>query len=135
MTKQLNDSILIRGVEHCMLSQPLYGYLRACAPALKLKVYASCNWRGYVAAWTIQDDCLYLIRFSGDSESGEPVTVKGLFPFSEGPVAAVWCNETLTLAIEELESSNPSGHGNKREFLREVQITFEAGKVKNSAQH
>lgn len=132
MTKQATDYIVIDGNEYPLQNQPLSEYLSTCAPMLEFRDRPSFNWRGYVARWKMQDDNLYLTDIFGCLQDGVSVTVKSLFPFADGPVRALWCNETLQVPCEERQGGGGWTYCSR--YQREMLLTIDAGKVTETVQ-
>lgn len=82
-TAQVGDRLILDGKEYSIHSNPLRPYLDS-HPEVKIpqgKSICSCNWRGYIATWTIRDHRLLLQDITVD-DGDEQVrsVVAALFP-------------------------------------------------------
>lgn len=72
MTRQISDILYYNGERYTSMNGGLFEpYLKRYN--IKLRVPASCCWRGYIAHWRITDDKLYLTWLNAWIESKEPV--------------------------------------------------------------
>lgn len=129
MTQQATDRIVIDDVEYPLYGEPLSKYLDACAPTLDFCNRPSFNWRGYVAEWEILDGNLYLAGIFGDIENDTAITVKSLFPFSNGQVHAIWFTGELVLPVQERTGNNGRSKFYTDRYQKELCITLQRGKV------
>lgn len=116
--------------EYPLYSRPLSQYLSDCAPALQFTVFASWNWRGHVASWVIEGQRLYLTEIVGDDQAKNPISVGSLFPYSRGPVPAIWVTETLQVPTQQRKSDVDLGYTYGALYQWEKLIAVESGKVK-----
>lgn len=93
MTAQFSEILHLRGEKLSLCSQPLDGYLDSAANPIKFEATSSALWRGYVGSWTIENDRLYLIKLSGNTQTDEglkKVVLTDMFPGYPDGVFAHW---------------------------------------------
>jgi hypothetical protein len=114
VTAQIADTILIRGEEFRLASEPLERcWARPGRERPNFTIPHSACWRGYVASWEIVGGKLYLrgiegtlappgTKVLGPAENGRAATLQELFPGEAIPVFAGWFTGTLRVQEGEL---------------------------------
>lgn len=147
MTAQVCDLICHRGEERLLLNEPLEQLFGAEFPRPAFVAPHSANWRGYVAAWEIQDGRLYLLEIKGQICTRSPdgsgprslycrvghegsctlrtVSLCDIMPASEGPVHASWVTARLRIPDGEMVEYVHLGHASRYE--RYILLDVEAG--------
>lgn len=114
VTEQIADTIIVRGEEYRLASEPL----EHCWPRLGrerpnfITPHSAC-WRGYVASWEIVDGKPFLrgieatlappgTTFLDNPEDGWAATLQEIFPGEAIPVFAGWFTGTLRVREGEL---------------------------------
>lgn len=136
-TGQEADRIIYEGKEGPLFSNPLEDYYAngRKRPNFMVKpfVRSSGNWRGYVAAWRIDDGKLYLINIdawlcAGNTErSCKPVALRQIFPgrVKDGRVLADWFSGELRIPDGKRLQYVHMGYGSTYE--RDIVFSIEKG--------
>jgi hypothetical protein len=106
MTAQAAESLIYKGTEYFMFTEPLGGYLDH-HPSIQFESYSTACWRGYYGSWEVKGTHelgygLYLIELSGYLPNQEKVGLEYLFPNSPEGVFAHWFNGEIRCPFGEL---------------------------------
>jgi len=94
MTAQAAESLIYKGTEYDMFTEPLGGYL-AHHPSIQFESHSTACWRGYYGSWEVKGSPehgygLYLIELSAYLRNQQRVGLEYLFPHDSGGVFAHW---------------------------------------------
>lgn len=128
MTDQIWETLKYEGEEFGMYSLPLADYLQARGESLKSHSQDTACYRGYVGTWEIEDDRLFLVNLSVETETGESVSYLGtLFPGSSERVFADWFTDAIKVPQgKKLGYTHP---GYVSVYERDLFIEFDRGVV------
>jgi len=93
MTAQSSETLLLRGEELSLCTEPLAQYLETGGNRIKFDAQWTSCWRGYTGTWTIEGDRLYLVKLDGTSRTGAgwiERSLGDLFPDYPDGVFAHW---------------------------------------------
>jgi hypothetical protein len=127
MTAQVSEALRYEGQDGHMLSLPLEDYFSMGGHHPSFRSPHTANWRGYVGAWEIRNDRLYLIGLRGELEDGSEVSLGTLFPGFEKRVFAHWFSGTLRVPQGDLVHYEHAGFASK--YAIEVFLDVERGVV------
>jgi hypothetical protein len=127
MTAQETDLILIDGVQHALLTNPLDAYReRYRRDIIFLQDHPNTGcWRGYVAEWEIDEGRLFLLKVVGNiSYKGRgsdynifhdkiPATLSEIFGPVSGRVPATWYSGELRVPVGEMIEYVHAGYGSR----------------------
>ncbi len=131
-TVQAQDALTFEGQTGYIEQDPI-------APILKRKnlhftMTSTANYSGYLAAWIIRDDKLYLSDFTGSRMRrfllwtySQDMDLKALFPKSNNEVLAEWYSGEIHLHLGRIQISAVSGHVAATETM--VVFTINKGNV------
>jgi hypothetical protein len=130
MTAQFGDRIKIDGKWQILWELPLEKLFKTVANPPKFVPTSSANWRGYIAAWEILDNELYLVGFDGtpdttrapDMHPALPFTLDDLIAAEKRPLFADWYSGTLRIPKGEVLEYVHMGFLSTREFDHFVEI-------------
>lgn len=125
MTAQCMDTIRFEAGNHGLCALPLDAYFEK-NPGKRPSLVSphTANWRGYEAAWALEDGRLYLVGFQGFT--GErTLGLEDLFPGSGGRVFASWYTGELRIVIGECVQYVHMGFGSTYE--KEAFVTIAGG--------
>lgn len=125
MTLQVQEKIRINRKEYEMVSRPFELFLEALN--IKLLPLASTCWRGYIGAWEINNNVLYLVGIRlryrlEDEEKLKPLTLDDVI------FQATWYTGQLVVALVEPTWYNPSC---KPVYTKEMHLTVKNGLIVN----
>lgn len=149
MTAQCPDRLLYQGRHYALFANPLESFFKKHPPRPSFAAKSTANWRGYVAAWEIAGDRLFLTDFAGGvctkapEPGGKPsswcnvghrggCSIKGiglgdLFQSSERKVFADWFSGVLRLPHGDMVEYVHQGYGSR--FERYLLVKVENGRV------
>lgn len=145
MTAQVSETLIYKGEELSLCSEPLESHFRTMTPPPVFRRNASCCWRGYIGTWEISEGKLYLteitawdlkevngsytsVKCAPTLEDGTEVTIASLFPASDRErVFANWFTGTLRCPQGERLKYVHGGYG--RKYERDLFIKVERGVV------
>ena len=100
-TAQIPERIVYEGTEGFLFTNPLESYFSKENPRPEFASPHTACWRGYVGAWEIREDTLYLsdIKAWMRDEDGKaaPVGFEKVFPGKSKPLKAEWFTGTLRI--------------------------------------
>jgi len=99
MTAQKRDSILYKGRQYSLATEPLRPYLEAMN--ISYPGTSTGNYRGYIASWEVRDEKLYLIELMIPGFKPEMDREEDLFPGEERTFAE-WYTGKLRIPHGEL---------------------------------
>ena len=131
-TAQIPERIVYEGTEGSLFTEPLESYFGKDNPRPDFAAPHTACWRGYVAAWEIREDNLYLTDLKAwmrDNKEGKaaPVAFEKIFPGKTKPLKAEWF--TGTLRIPQGKPIRYVHMGYQTIYEHEVFLRVEAGKV------
>ena len=130
-TAQIPERIVYEGTEGFLFTNPLESYFSKDNPRPEFASPHTACWRGYVGAWEIREDTLYLtdIKAWMRDEEGKaaPVEFEKVFPGKSKPLKAEWF--TGTLRIPRGKPIQYVHMGYQTIYEDDVFLTIEAGKV------
>ena len=100
MTAQSPDTIIYKGEEYYLFSEPLQSYLAGLEHKFEFIAISSAFWRGYQSNWEIDNNILYLEYFLGNTKEGT-IHLDELFPSNKGRVKASWYSGKIFLSKGE----------------------------------
>jgi hypothetical protein len=125
MTIQAPES-LIYGADTLKLSDyPLAPFLAQRQLQLKFRSVNSGCWRGYIGAWEIIGQQLYLVGLSGELANGESLGIGTLFTDNPQRVFAHWYSDTVRCPSGKILRNKDWGYLGTHE--KDIFLTFEAG--------
>jgi hypothetical protein len=95
MTAQLLEALDYYGERKSLATLPLQPFFESLPVPFEFFPMSTACMRCYQCLWEITDGKLFLKDIHGDLLDGTPLTVKLLFPDSDGPVLADWYSGTL----------------------------------------
>ena len=90
MTMQVPDTLEVGGERLRTHANPLGAYFAMAGIESPFYGFLSANWRGYVGAWAILRDRLYLAELRGSDQNEQPIVLKDLFPGYPDRVFVHW---------------------------------------------
>jgi hypothetical protein len=105
-TEQEHDVVMLDGDRYFFATLPPLGFWED-SEILSFDSQRTSNWKGYVAAWEIKDDKLWLVSFNA-RRMGKEVDPEQLFE-EKLPCIAKWVNGPLYFA-DDYYGQNPTGH-------------------------
>ena len=90
MTMQVPDTLEVGGERLRTHANPLGAYFAMAGIESPFYSFFSANWRGYVGAWAILGDRLYLAELRGSDQNEQPIVLKDLFPGYPDRVFVHW---------------------------------------------
>ena len=130
-TAQIPERIVYEGTEGFLFTNPLESYFSKENPRPEFASPHTACWRGYVGAWEIREDTLYLkdIKAWMRDEEGKaaPVEFDRIFPGKTKPMKADWF--TGTLRIPRGKPIKYVHMGYQTVYEDEVHLRIESGKV------
>ncbi len=96
MTTQIPDSIYYKKRFYPIYSEPLESILKNSELKSKLTVPNTACWRGYIASWSVIDNKLYLVEWTGYLKGGDEANISDLFP-NQTRVFADWFTGSIVL--------------------------------------
>jgi hypothetical protein len=128
MTAQLREALDYYGERKSLATLPLQPLLESLPVPLIFFPLSTACMRCYQGLWEITDGKLFLKDIGGNLLDGTLLTVKLLFPDSDGHVLADWYSGTLQFPEGKLVKYVHNEFMSKYE--RELHITVENGIVK-----
>jgi hypothetical protein len=95
MTAQATETLNYKDEKLALCEEPLGDYFELAGIEPPFEAPHTALWRGYVGAWEIVDDRLYLVDLKGWTKTGNEVGLDLLFPNFPSRVFAHWVNGTL----------------------------------------
>jgi hypothetical protein len=130
-TAQIPERIVYEGTEGFLFTNPLESYFSKENPRPEFASPHTACWRGYVGAWEIREDTLYLsdIKAWMRDEDGKaaPVGFEKVFPGKTKPLKAEWFTGTLRIPRGKPIKYVHMGYQTIYEY--DVFLRVEAGKV------
>lgn len=130
-TAQIPERIVYEGTEGFLFTSPLESYFSKENPRPEFASPHTACWRGYVGAWEIREDTLYLsdIKAWMRDEDGKaaPVGFEKVFPGKSKPLKAEWFTGTLRIPRGKPIKYVHMGYQTIYEY--DVFLRVEAGKV------
>ena len=121
MTAQVMETLIYKGEECAMASEPLRSYLSECRPNLSFRAPHTACWRGYTGTWQIKDNKLFITDISTFGPSIEEI-------FSEPlPVFARWYTGEIRVTQGDTLLYVHMGYGSLYE--KEIYIKIKNGLV------
>jgi len=135
MTAQFPDKLMYEGREYDLFSNPLESYFDDEHGRPEFRSPNTAMWRGYIAIWELDADCLYLVDLQGwvggdhptYAVNAEQVGLQAVFPWAGERVKATWFSGELRVPRGERLQYVHMGYGSVYE--EELLLTFEAGKL------
>jgi hypothetical protein len=126
MTAQVSDCLTIEGNTYPLAAEPLARWLeRRQNRHIRFKRLTSACWRGYVGAWEVIDDRLYLMSIRGESTAGDALGIEQLFPGASKRVFADWVTNELRCPMGRLLTYSHAGYSSIYE--RDLCLSFSQG--------
>lgn len=129
MTAQFREAVDYKGERKSMATLPLQPHLESLAVPLVLYPMHTACMRCYQGLWEISDGKLFFKDIYGHLLDCTPLTVKFLFPDSDGLVLADWYTGTLRFPEGKLLKYVHNEFMSRYE--RELHIIVEKGIVKS----
>jgi hypothetical protein len=130
-TAQIPERIVFEGTEGFLFTNPLESYFSKENPRPEFASPHTACWRGYVGAWEIREDTLYLsdIKAWMRDEDGKAASVgfEKVFPGKSKPLKAEWFTGTLRIPKGKPIKYVHMGYQTIYEY--DVFLRVEAGKV------
>ena len=101
-TTQVKDVIVIDGVSHRLITNPLNTLYNEITISEKLKLNTGCsaNWRGYVSTWGVNKSMLILLKIERNiCLKAEIVGPAPLFKNRQYPIKALWYTGPLEVLV------------------------------------
>ena len=98
MTTQIPDSIYYKKASYPIYSEPLESVLKNSELKSKLTILNTACWRGYIASWSVTDNKLYLVEWTGYLKGGDEANISDLFS-GQATVFADWFTGSIVLHI------------------------------------
>jgi hypothetical protein len=127
MTAQIAEELLYEGNWVSMCTEPLEDYFKLVGERPCFADTCTALWRGYVGAWEIIDDRLYMVGLDGVQEDGRAVTLETVFPGYPERVFAHWYSGTLRIPQGKLLEYIHMGYGSTCE--QDVFLVLKKGVV------
>jgi len=124
MTAQKRDSILYKGQQYSLATEPLRPYLEAME--IRYPATSTGNYRGYIAFWEVIEDRLYLVELTLPGFKPEWDEEVNLFSDQERTFAE-WYTGKLRIPHGELLEYVHNGYGSLYE--KELFLRFLNGKL------
>jgi len=129
MTAQVSESLIYKGTEYSMFTEPLGGYL-AHHPSIQFESYSTACWRGYYGSWEVKGSPehgygLYLIEFSGHLPNQQDVGLDYLFPNSPEGVFAHWFTGEIRCPFGDLLNYVHMGYAST--YQKDLILEFRRG--------
>lgn len=122
MTAQMGEKLIYEGREVSMCSEPLGDYFAFGGNRPEFEFSCTALWRGYVGAWEIVDERLYLVGLSGTLKDGTEATLETVFPGYPDRVFAHWYSGTLRIPEGKMLEYVHMGYGSTYERDRFIEI-------------
>lgn len=126
-TAQASDKLIYKGETVYIFSNPLESFFDSSHRRPHLPPGSTACWRGYIATWKIENDCLYLVRMQDCTSEKEEIPLSMIFQDRPAPVRADWFSGTLRIPQGKMLRYVHMGYGSI--FEREVFLTIEKGKL------
>ena len=136
-TRQVRDTLILGDIKYAIDKPPLnlLDSLHFCTlgDRVGFKMYASWNFRGYVATWRINDDKLYLDKLETDSDKADFRDVLKDFDDGSGNIFASWFTGTIICGTGPVLCISGNGWDDLNET--EIELTIESGVVTSSREY
>jgi len=127
MTAQIEDRLRYKGEDFGLYPSPLEKHFSMGGYRPNFDDGDTGMWRGYVAAWDIVDNNLYLVGLRGQLVDGSSASMASVFPESPERIPARWFTGTLRLPQGELLEEDDMS--NRSIFERELLLDLVLGVV------
>jgi len=127
MTAQISERLIFEGQQVALLSNPLNDYFALGGINPGFESTSTALWRGYVGAWEISNDRLYLIGLRGTLESGDDASLESVFPGFKDRVFAHWFSGRMRIPQGKRLEYVHMGYASTYE--RDVLLTLQNGVV------
>jgi hypothetical protein len=127
-TTQIPDAIIIDGQKHPLFSLPLEQYYGPGRPRPQFRPPNTATWRGYIATWVIDRECLYLQSIRAWTGQGE-VGLSAIFPGQTAPLPATWFTGQLRVPQGKVLRVSVPHPVHEKDLV----ITVEKGRVARQA--
>jgi hypothetical protein len=129
MTAQAAESLIYKGTEYDMFTEPLGGYL-AYHPSIQFESHSTACWRGYYGSWEVKGTPehgygLYLIELSAYLRNQQRVGLDYLFPHSPDGVFAHWFTGEIRCPSGELLNYVHMGYAST--YAKDLILEFRRG--------
>ena len=131
MTIQSSETLLYKGEEFELFTEPLDGLFEKLLPNYEPKMISTACWRGYLGTWSIENNKLYLIKIESvrNEDEESDLCLSDLFPEAKEKVFAIWFNGTLRCPLGDMIEYVHGGYCST--FEQDLQIKIKNGFVKS----
>ena len=138
MTAQITEKLNYKGQALSLCGEPLASYFQLAGKTPPFEWPHTALWRGYVGAWEIIDDRLYLVVLNGWANGGQPVDLSFVFPDCPELIFAHWVTGRLRATCGKQLKYIHAGYASVYE--QDLFFDFEGGvlqsfEIKNNLPH